>query len=89
MSDIERVKKALKRVKLPNWIESTTAEAMVDHTGEPAVRVTFVVRVGREDEVKDGAALSELARKVHSAIIAAGVLDLYPYTRFVGASEAA
>ena len=88
MSDIERVRKALKRAKLPGWVESASAEAMTDHTGDPAVRITIVVRAEREDVVRDGAALSELSRKIHIAIDAAGV-HLFPHTRFVGASEAA
>ena len=61
---------------------------MIDHTGEPAVRVTVVVRADRESVVRNGAALSDLSRKIHLAIDAAGV-HLFPYTRFVGASEAA
>ena len=88
VSDIEQVRKALKKTKLPSWVESTSAEPMIDHTGDPAVRVTIVVRKDREDVVKDGAALSELSRTIHLAIDAAGV-HLLPYTRFVGASEAA
>ena len=88
MSEIEQVRKALKKAKLPDWVESTRIDAMIDHTGEPAVRVTVVVRADREGVVRDGAALSDLSRKIHLAIDAAGI-HLFPYTRFVGASEAA
>ncbi len=88
MSEIDRVQKVLKKVKLPSWAESARAEAMIDHMGEAAVRVTIVVRAKSEDVVKDGAALNALARQLHLAIDAAGV-RLFPYTRFVGADEAA
>lgn len=88
MSDIDRIEKALKKAKLPDWVESTRVEPMVDHTGESALRVTVVVRADREDVVKDGEALNALSRKIHLLIDAAGV-PLFPYTRFVGSSEAA
>jgi hypothetical protein len=88
MSELDQIRKALKKAKLPAWVESTRVEAMVDHTGESAVRVTVVVRAGDEGIVNDGAALNALSRQIHIAIDAAGV-SLFPYTRFVGANEAA
>jgi len=88
VSDIDRVRKVLKKAKLPSWAESARAEAMIDHTGEPAVRVTIVVRAKSESIVRDGAALNALARQIHLALDAAGV-QLFPYTRFVGADEIA
>jgi hypothetical protein len=88
VSDIDQIRRVLKQVKFPAWVEGARAESMVDHTGDPAVRVTIVVRAGREGIVEDGAALNELSRRIHVAIDAAGV-HLFPYTRFVGAGEVA
>lgn len=88
MSEVEEITKALDEATLPDWVESTHIETMVDHSGEPAVRVIVVVRADREDVVKDGAALSALSRKIHLAIDAAGV-HLFPYTRFTISGEAA
>lgn len=89
MSDVDQIRAALDRATLPDWVESTKVEPMVDHAGEPALRITVVVRADREEQVvRDGAALSELSRTLHLLIDRAGV-HLYPYTRFVGASEAA
>lgn len=88
MSAVDEITKALKKAKLPDWVESTHVETMVDHIGDAAVRVIVVVRADRGDIVKDGGALSDLRRKVHLAIDEVGV-DLYPYTRFTIAGEAA
>ena len=61
---------------------------MVDHSGEPAVRVTLVVKNADEKMLEDGDALNVVARQVHLAIDAAGVVR-WPYTDFVVAREAA
>lgn len=88
MSDIDAVEKALKKAKLPKWVGGTRVEAMIDHTGEPAVRITIIVKAGDEKIAKDGAAVSALAQQVRAVVDAAGV-HLFPYTRFVGANELA
>ena len=88
MSEVDEITKALSEAELPDWVESTHVETMIDHTGDPAVRVIVVVRAEREDVVKNGAELSALSRKIHLAIDAAGV-HLFPYTRFTISGEAA
>lgn len=88
MSTVDRVAKALKRAKLPDWVEKTHVESMVDHTGAGALRVIVVVRSDRGEMVSDGKALNALARKIHHAVEETGV-DLLPYTRFTLADEAA
>lgn len=88
MSEVDEITKALSEAQLPDWVESTQVETMVDHTGDPAVRVIVVVRADRDDVVKDGAELSALSRKIHLAIDAVGI-RLFPYTRFTISGEAA
>lgn len=82
------MRRALKKVKLPTWVQSVTIEPMVDHTGDPAARVVVLVRAGREGVIQDGGALLDLTGAIHVALNAEG-LDLFPYTRFFVASEAA
>lgn len=88
MSTVDQITKALEKAALPDWVESTQVEMMVDHTGEPAVRVIIVVRPDRSNMVNDGKALNALARQIHLAVHDAGV-DLFPYTRFTVSGEAA
>jgi hypothetical protein len=88
MSEVEQIRRALKKARLPDWVARTEVETMIDHTGDAAVRVTVVVREGREGVVRDGELISDISRRIHLAVDAAGV-QLFPYTRFVGASEAA
>lgn len=88
MSEVGRTEAALAAATLPDWVQSLHVEPMVDHTGEPALRVTVVVKAEREDIVNDGVVIGDMARRIHLAIDAAGI-HLFPYTRFVGASEAA
>jgi len=88
MSVVAQIEAALKSAKLPKWIDRFTVEPMTDHSGGRAVRITLVVREDQTDVLQDGAALNDVARRVHSAVDEAG-LDLWPYSEFVSASEAA
>jgi hypothetical protein len=88
MSQVDAIRAALSSASLPNWVESTQVETMIDHTGDPAVRVIVVVRADRDDVVKNGAALNALSRQIRLAIDAAGI-QLFPYTRFTLSGEAA
>jgi hypothetical protein len=88
MTDLERARDALAAASLPDWVERLNAEGMVDHTGDPALRVTVVIRDDREQVVEDGPALSGLTRQVLSVLQAVGV-ELFPYLRFVTAAEVA
>lgn len=88
MHAAHQIAKALKKTTLPDWVESTRVEPMVDHTGDPALRVIVVVRPEREEIVKDGRALTMLVEKIHATVENAGV-TLFPYTRFTVSGEAA
>jgi hypothetical protein len=87
MSTVPAADEALNSAHLPEWVDRVNAEAMVDHTGEPALRVTVVVRNEREDVLEDGRALAAFSRGLLEALQAAGV-ELFPYTRFVTVAEA-
>lgn len=79
---------ARERGDLPEWIVRTEVETFVDHSGDRAIKVLLVVREDREDVVQDGDALSDVVLKVHAIVSDAGS-ELFPYTYFVGAAEAA
>lgn len=83
-----RVEKALEKMGLPDWVETTHIGPMLDHTGDPAVRVIVVVRPDREAIVRDGEALTALVQKIHAAAEKAGV-DVLVYTRFTVSGQAA
>ena len=87
-SDIEPIRKALAKAKLPRWVARAEVAPMVNHMGEPALRVTLVIRDDREEILTDGRALNDAARRVHVAIDATGETR-WPYTGFVIAHEAA
>jgi hypothetical protein len=88
VTDLERIRKALKGKRLPDWVAKTHVELIEDAAGETAAVVHVVIREGRDAILRDGNALTEVGTIVHDALVRARI-PLWPYVRFESESEAA
>jgi len=88
MDALRRIRDAILAESLPAWVDQVIVTDTFGTDEEPALDVVLVIRDDRIDVVKDGAQLSEARHLVHRAVRAAGV-ELWPYTRFMSASDLA
>jgi methyl coenzyme M reductase subunit C-like uncharacterized protein (methanogenesis marker protein 7) len=78
--DQERVKEILARFKLPDEIERIETRFGRDHTGDPAVFLTFHVKDEAKIEREDIRRLSSFLSEITSALVNGGVGG-FAYTR--------
>lgn len=88
MSEQRRIEAALKKAKLPKWVQRTRVELSSDWTGDPVAVVHVLIRKGREDVATDGKKLSELHLLIHDVVESSGA-PMRAFLRFETASEAA
>lgn len=78
--DQERVKEILARFQLPDEIERIDTKFDHDHTGDPAVFLTFHVKDDAKIDREDIRRLSSFLAEITSALVNAGVGG-FAYTR--------
>jgi hypothetical protein len=88
MTEQRRIEAALKKAKLPKWVQRTRLELSEDWTGEPVAVVHVLIRKGRDAVLTDGKKLNELHLLLHDVVQSTGVRMLTSL-RFETASEAA
>jgi len=88
MSEQRRIEAALRKAKLPKWVQRTRVELSSDWTGDPVAVVHVLIRRGREDVVTDGKKLNDLHLLVHDVVESSGA-RMRAFLRFETASEAA
>lgn len=76
------------RADKPEWVDRLTVREMIDAAGEPALEVVLAIREDRLEVVNDGGLLADASHHVHQVVREAGI-ELWPYTRFVSASDLA
>jgi hypothetical protein len=88
MSEKQRIEAALKKAKLPKWVQRTRVELSDDWTGEPVAVVHVLIRKGKEAVVMDGKKLNELHLLLHDLVESTGA-QMRTSLTFETASEAA
>jgi tryptophan 2,3-dioxygenase len=88
MDALARIQQTIAAQSLPDWVERVVVTHAFGTDDEPALDVVLVVRDDRAEVVNDGAQLAAARHVVHRALRESGV-DLWPYTRFVSASDLA
>lgn len=73
MSEERRIEAALRKAKLPKWVQRTHVELSSDWTGDPVAVVHVLIRKGREDVVTDGKRLGDLYLLLHQTVESTGV----------------
>jgi|JI10StandDraft_1071094.scaffolds.fasta_scaffold737798_2 hypothetical protein len=88
MEPAQKANDVLAALPLPAWIVRHEVREVVDHTDQPALRITLYVQTADDPNLDDGAALGALGLRIHHAMQAHGI-TLWPYVEYAAEDEEA